>query len=95
MRLIDADALLERMKRTIRYFNIKFDIEEAPTIEAEPVRHGRWDDTGRYTFTDGSLAIRCTECGAALHLDEWEKYHWNYCPNCGAKMDGDKHDTEG
>ena len=54
-----------------------------------PVRHGRWDDTGRYTFTDGSLAIRCTECGAALHLDEWEKYNWNYCPNCGAKMRGE------
>lgn len=54
-----------------------------------PVRHGWWDDTGRYTFTDGSLAIRCTECGAALHLDEWEKYNWNYCPNCGAKMRGE------
>ena len=36
-RLIDADALLEKMKRTSRYFQIKFDIEEAPTIEAEPV----------------------------------------------------------
>lgn len=30
-RLIDADALLEKMKRTNRYFSIKFDIEEAPT----------------------------------------------------------------
>lgn len=39
-RLIDADALLEQMKRTNRYFNVKFDIEEAPTIEADPVRHG-------------------------------------------------------
>lgn len=37
MRLIDADALLEKMKRTSRYFQVKFDIEEAPTIEAEPV----------------------------------------------------------
>ena len=36
-RLIDADALLEKMKRTSRYFQIKFDIEEDPTIEAEPV----------------------------------------------------------
>lgn len=32
MRLIDADALLEKMKKTDRYFNIKFDIEEAPTV---------------------------------------------------------------
>lgn len=37
MRLIDADALLEKMKRTSRYFQVKFDIEEAPTIEAEHV----------------------------------------------------------
>jgi hypothetical protein len=37
MRLIDADALLEKMKRTYRYFNIKFDVEEAPTIDAVPV----------------------------------------------------------
>ena len=31
MRLIDADAFLERMKGTDRYFSIKFDIEEQPT----------------------------------------------------------------
>lgn len=37
MRLIDADALLEKMKRTYRYFDIKFDVEEAPTIDAVPV----------------------------------------------------------
>ena len=37
MRLIDADALLEKMERTSRYFQVKFDIEEAPTIEAEHV----------------------------------------------------------
>ena len=30
MRLIDADALLERMKETNRYFDVKFDIEEQP-----------------------------------------------------------------
>ena len=30
-RLIDADALLEKMRRTNRYFSIKFDIEDAPT----------------------------------------------------------------
>lgn len=34
MRLIDADALLEKMKKTDRYFNIVFDIEEAPTVDA-------------------------------------------------------------
>ena len=33
MRLIDVDAFLEKMKRTSRYFDVKFDIEEMPTID--------------------------------------------------------------
>ena len=37
MRLIDADAFLEKMKRTSRYFDVKFDIEEMPTIDAVTV----------------------------------------------------------
>ena len=36
-RLIDADAFLEKMKRTSRYFDVKFDIEEMPTIDAVTV----------------------------------------------------------
>ena len=37
MRLIDVDAFLEKMKRTSRYFDVKFDIEEIPTIDAVQV----------------------------------------------------------
>ena len=37
MRLIDVDAFLEKMKRTSRYFDVKFDIEEMPTIDAVTV----------------------------------------------------------
>ena len=36
-RLIDADAFLEKMKRTSRYFDVVFDIEEMPTVDAVPV----------------------------------------------------------
>ena len=44
-RLIDADALLKKMKQTSKYFDVKFDIEQAPTVDAvEVVRCGecRW-----------------------------------------------------
>ena len=64
-------------------------IDNAPTVDAVEVVHGRWDDSGRYIFPNGSIAVRCTECGCALNMDEFEKYYWHYCPNCGAKMDGD------
>lgn len=99
MRLIDADALLEKVLDIPPYCGhcdgygfVQLDcvqdaVEYAPTIEAEPVKHGRWDNSGRYKFADGSLAIRCSECGACIHEEEYEQYFWNYCPNCGAKMD--------
>lgn len=40
MRLIDADALLEKLIKTPRYFDLKFDIDDAPTIDVQ-VYHAR------------------------------------------------------
>lgn len=48
-RLIDADAFLEKMKRTSRYFDVVFDVEEMPTVDAVEVirckdcKYGDWD----------------------------------------------------
>ena len=36
-RLIDAYAFLEKMKRTSRYFDVVFDVEEMPTVDAVEV----------------------------------------------------------
>ena len=58
------------------------------TADVAPVVHGRWDDSGRYTFPGGSTAVRCTNCGCALTESEYRLNNWNYCPVCGAKMDG-------
>lgn len=91
-RLIDADAFLEKMKRTSRYFDVVFDVEEMPTVDAVEVVHGRWLHTEEPL---GWKDVDCMEC-SACH-DSWiieEDYCfddmplWNYCPSCGAKMDG-------
>lgn len=93
MRLIDADKLkaelfdAEWMLDNDEHM-VEEIVERQPTIDAEPVRHGRWDYSGRYRFKDGGRAVRCTACGCSLHLAEFLKYTWNYCPVCGAKMDG-------
>ena len=63
-------------------------IEALPAANVAPVVHGRWDDSGRYTFPGGGTAVRCTECGCALTESEHHLNNWNYCPVCGAKMDG-------
>ena len=63
------------------------DISELPAADVAPVVHGRWNDSGRYTFPNGATAVRCTICGCALNESEYHLYDWDYCPNCGAKMD--------
>lgn len=60
----------------------------SPTVDAEPVRHGRWvEDSTRATF--------CSECGQYLYDDgEYRIADWqsDYCPHCGAKMDEGRED---
>ena len=63
-------------------------IENVPAADVVPVVHGRWDDSGRYTFPSGNAAVRCTNCGCALTESEYHLNNWNYCPVCGAEMDG-------
>lgn len=64
-------------------------IKKLPTIDAEPVRHGKWDKG-----TDSSWHI-CEECGAEVDISMgtgvWfegvELHELKYCPNCGTRMD--------
>lgn len=48
----------------------------------EPVRHGRWIDTD-------SEFVQCSLCKYPVYAG-WNQT--NYCPNCGARMDGGKTD---
>ena len=60
-------------------------IDDAPTIDAEPVRHGKWIDEGQYADYHPHHAWRCSECGE--HVIEIDTSWFKYCPNCGARMD--------
>lgn len=65
-------------------------IDDAPAVDAEPVRHARW-----VWADDGYL--RCSECTqkaptTTQYQDEPIQTATSYCPNCGAKMDGDECD---
>ena len=45
-------------------------VENFPDADVAPVVHGRWDDSGRYTYPSGNTAVRCTNCGCALTESE-------------------------
>ena len=50
-------------------------LEQLPAADVAPVVHGHRVD-------DGGFYARCSQCDGVLPLCA------NYCPNCGAKMDG-------
>ena len=90
MRLIDADALLEKVWDVdcrCGYVQVvdRADIETAPTIDPEDLRpKGEWV---RPTKIDGRTfnVPHCSACGGVpCGVDE----HTHFCPNCGADMRG-------
>ena len=62
-RLIDADAFLEKMKRTSRYFDVVVDVEEMPTVDAvEVVRCEKCKNAEPYDCTIDGTVHRLYEC---------------------------------
>lgn len=60
-------------------------IEKQPTANVAPVLHGHW-------VYDHWCEFKCSECGEPSNSKPY-KGKENFCPNCGAKMGGDKNDT--
>lgn len=104
MRMIDADKLNEKIKMpeyaeqnnlyNIGYHNalefVKFLIE-IYTFDVELVKHGKW------IFKNGYLGntYYCSECEKAVYLDKFEEPNLtDFCPDCGARMDGDENEQE-
>lgn len=116
MRLIDADALLWRVDKMLYAGRLQhtrdyiYAVNTQPTIDAEPVNHGRWilktnKEPSNYRW---NVTAECSECcdekgeiwgGFFPGVPDWlardtallyakDVKISNYCPNCGAKMDG-------
>ncbi|MBR2999773.1 MAG: hypothetical protein IKF39_02150 [Oscillospiraceae bacterium] len=57
-------------------------IEELPSADAQPVKHGCWIDKG------GDIAT-CSICGGEPYYSG-NIHEYKYCPYCGARMDGEE-----
>ena len=99
-RLIDANALVKQLERSheyharncreevLLYRDIRI-INEQQAVDAVEVVHGRWEPR-----EDVKGFVCCSVCHDCNIYDEWpDGKKWNYCPNCGAKMDGERKDN--
>ena len=82
--------------------SVRANLANQPAVDAVPVVHGRWRLSGNPYF--GEARMVCSECNTepdSIIIEKWD-YQTNtmvvrsgeykrtkYCPNCGAKMDGD------
>lgn len=94
-RLIDADWLLNAIEKlkvrntsnTATIFDVLGVLDDVEKIIKaapinDPVKHGHW-----IFVKDMVSYIKCSECGAGICWVNTKRP--KYCPNCGAKMDGE------
>lgn len=106
-RLIDADALVEALMMYTWHDEDGYEIDDCgpkrvyikewlpdiPTVDAVPVVHGKKlhqspvDPNSMICFK--KCVCKCSVCGEYVAKD------WNYCSNCGAKMDQEDSDGQG
>lgn len=71
--LYDADAITMNGVKILNQF---------PSSDVAPAKHGKWE-----TNSDRPDSLICSICKCGF--DMWKHDPHNYCPNCGARMDGD------
>ena len=92
-RYIDANLLIENIAkiedlRKLSTKTIGEAISETPTADVEEVKHGEWSPNGICPWNNVVGNWRCSVCeGISIKPG-------NYCPNCGAKMDGERKDEK-
>lgn len=95
MRTIDADKLVDMLYDNEFAVLCPLDevsgvVDACPTVDAVPVVHGCFepcfDENGNWR----QGFAKCSNCGKEYYAQVIN--HFGYCPNCGAKMDGERKD---
>lgn len=92
-RMIDADAFDKRIRLAVGSCEEELTedfkdgistilemMKTAPTVDAVPVKHGRWIYHPDWQ-ADGECGYECSECGMGSDVD------YPYCMLCGARIE--------
>lgn len=70
-------------------------VRGVPTAaDVQPIKHGYWEEVTDYGGW-GDTHYRCSICGEEWYLEDGKPKdnNMNFCPRCGARMDGEQNDN--
>lgn len=70
-------------------WNTEYVLNSVPAADVAPVVHGEWIGIWGDGYANGFIVyeeFECSRCGCVHHADG--EPMWDYCPQCGARMDG-------
>ncbi|MBQ1580396.1 MAG: hypothetical protein IIZ86_04625 [Firmicutes bacterium] len=88
---IDRAALFNSLSGAKTVEEIFAAIQAAPAADVQEIRRGRWVVLGEQIENQTFDECKCSECGCVEYFNKcWKRF--NYCPNCGAKMDEEENE---
>lgn len=80
----DFSAMPKEDKATCdAYATCWSDVVNAPPADVQPVKSGHWENTNTPNH------LRCSKCEVIHFIAQYPHGEINFCPNCGARMDGE------
>lgn len=68
---------------------------ELPAADVAPVVHARWIHSRYEDCSEQFELVKCSQCNHEAYAMAFYVRGGNYCPACGAKMDGGDNDAVG
>ena len=66
------------------YSNLWDAVDDMPAADVQPVKCGTWENTNKPN------QLRCSNCEIVHFIAQYPHGDIKYCPNCGARMDGEQ-----
>lgn len=88
LRKFNVDDMMNVNGTLISLHDARETISNFPTADVVPVRHGKWVHSRYENCSEQFEMVKCSCCGREAYAMAFYVRDGNYCPNCGAKMDG-------
>lgn len=72
------------------YLDLEKALKEAKELKIAEPKKGYWIGIAYDGYADGYPVYDEWECSCCGVIEEGDEPTWNYCPNCGARMDLDE-----